>query len=144
MGKKTEEVPVLLSGHDRGRRAAVADHRDVQDRGRRPPLLEPPLNYDNKHLREHGTKDYTWALYEGANILEVELARLVPARPAAAGGQAPQPAHSRGRRNGQAGRCVSMARRLEGKTCIITGAAMGIGRAVAVRLAAGGRQRHHR
>ena len=28
-----------------------------------------------------------------------------------------------------------MARRLEGKTCIVTGAAMGIGRAVAARLA---------
>ena len=42
MGKKTEEVPVVLPRHDRGRRAAVADHRHVQDRGRRPPLLAPP------------------------------------------------------------------------------------------------------
>lgn len=31
-----------------------------------------PLNYDNKQLREEGTKDYTWALYEGADILEVD------------------------------------------------------------------------
>lgn len=72
MGKKTDEVPVHFPGTTEGgaqRWLVIATYK-TEDHVRQ--FWNHPLNYDNKHLREQGTKDYTWAAYEGANILEVD------------------------------------------------------------------------
>jgi uncharacterized protein (DUF1330 family) len=72
MGKKTEEVPVHFPGTTEGgaqRWLIIATYKTEEDVRR---FWRHPRNYDNKHLREQGTKDYTWALYEGADILKTD------------------------------------------------------------------------
>ena len=58
MGKKTEEVPVYFPGTTEGgaqRWLIIATYKTEEDVRR---FWNHPRNYDNKHLREQGTKDY--------------------------------------------------------------------------------------
>ncbi len=69
MGRKTAEVPVHFPGTTEGdaqRWLIIATYKTEEDVRR---FWKHPLNFNNKQLREEGTKDYTWALYEGADIL---------------------------------------------------------------------------
>jgi hypothetical protein len=69
-GKKTDEVPVHFPGTTEGgeqRWPVIATYKTEEDVRR---FWKHPRNYDNKHLREQGTKDYVWALYEGADIFK--------------------------------------------------------------------------
>ena len=71
MGRRTPEVPVNFPGTTVGggqRWCIIATYKTEEDVRR---FWKHPKNYDNKHLREDGTKNYIWALYEGADILEV-------------------------------------------------------------------------
>jgi uncharacterized protein (DUF1330 family) len=72
MGRKTDEVPVYFPGTTEGgaqRWLIIATYKTEEDVRR---FWHHPRNYDNKHLREQGTKDYTWALYEDADIHKVD------------------------------------------------------------------------
>lgn len=72
MGKKTDEVPIYFPGTTEGgsqRWLIIATYKTEEDVRR---FWHHPRNFDNKHLREQGTKDYTWALYEGADILKTD------------------------------------------------------------------------
>jgi uncharacterized protein (DUF1330 family) len=71
MGRRTPDVPVNFPGTTIGggqRWCIIATYKTEEDVRR---FWAHPKNYDNKHLREDGTKNYIWALYEDANILKV-------------------------------------------------------------------------
>ena len=69
MGRKVDP-PMHFPGSTEGgaqRWLVIATYKTEEDVHR---FWKHPRNYDNKELREEGTKDYVWSLYEGADIFE--------------------------------------------------------------------------
>lgn len=71
MGRRTDDVPVEFPGTTLGggqRWLVIATYKTEEDVRR---FWNHPKNQENKHLREQGTTNYTWALYEQADVMKV-------------------------------------------------------------------------